>query len=328
MATYPGQLICPCENGGHCGNISMGNLTCTCIGSWENQRCTKYGWPKTPWDIAAFVVQTTGCSTVLILLSITIGAYLVARDKTPQAILILLSDMCALMCHLLIYLFRSPFITDMTETACRAVSLLFQFFSLSHYSFLLLQSFHSYSVTTNVITGGWWPLSAWPSIGLAFGLPAVIVTISAAKYFEQLNLPWGCLINFGSNSNWFFIVPAFFISAITMIVSEAGGADSRDLKRLIKTAKMTRHEWVSAQFGLRSSALIVNLSFVATMLISQSVYHLNIYLCSIAFICNMTFATCLFFFHSIENTKIRSILKRFWDRLRCKVPKVKENWET
>lgn len=306
--------ICSCENGGFCSGTT-GDVVCNCVGNWIGTKCTKYGWPKDAAGIASFVAQMTGCSVVVALLSVTVAAYVLMRERSPQSVLILLSDTSILIAHILIYTCRSPFIANLSELSCRIVSLCIQFFVLSHFVFLFLQSLHAYALTTNVSANGWWPLPWWLSIMFGFGLPMIIMTISVFLYFNQFNLPWACIINYKSSSSFFFILPSIAFAVTSIILSEAAGIDSRDLKRLVIQSKM---EWLSAQLGQRSSVIIYFLSFTAILFTSLAIYNISVFLSTIAFALNIAFAIFLFFFHSLENPRIRGMLKKIWNLVRCR----------
>lgn len=319
------NLKCPCENGGICEKIAEGNLICTCVGNWElgaTKLCSKYGFPRDAAGIAAFIAQMTGCSAVVGLLSITVFTYILAMDVSPQAALIFMSDMSILIAHILIYTCRSPFIADLSDFSCRFVSLCIQFFCLCHFTFLLFQSLHAYSLTTNVSITGWWPLSPVLTIGVGLLTPVIIMILSATIYFDQYNLPWSCLINFNSHSNLFFIIPSSIMFTVTMVVSEAAGVESRGYKRLVL---QPNQEWLSAQLGLRSSVVVYAFSLLAFLFTSMAVFSLSVYISTVAFGLNITFAVLIFFFHSLENTKIRAILKNGFAFIFCKAKPIENH---
>lgn len=293
-------------------------MSCTCAGNWilgDNQLCTKYGFPKDAAGIASFIAQMTGCSAVIALLSLTVGAYLIVRDRSAQSVLILFSDISILIAHVLIYTCRSPFIADLSELSCRIVAFCIQFFSLSHFAFLLLQSLHAYSLTTNVNAKGWWPLPPLVTIITGLGVPAIIMIISAAFFFDDYNLPWSCLVNFNSDLSYCFTLPAVCMGIATMILSEAAGMDSRARKRLLIQPNA---EWLSAQLGQRSSVIVYIFSLLAILFTSLSVFLMSVYVSTVAFALNLAFAILLFFFHSLENVQIRKQLKKLWNFVRCK----------
>lgn len=299
-------LACPCLNGGGC---LMNTMSCKCVGNWEGRICDQYGFPRDVAGITSFVAQSVGCTVVIVLVSVTVGCYLIVRDTRAQSVMILVSDISGLILHILIATCRSPFISGLSDFSCKIVSLAVQFSSLTHLSFLFLQSFHSYALTTGLSTGGWWPLPAPATLLTGILIPTVTTAANGIFFFSDLSLKWTCLLNYDSPLSRIFLISAISLLILILILSESAAMKSRELKLLLN---IDRKDWLSAQFGIRSTSIIAILSFAAILTISLAVYSVSIPLFTIGFISNITFSSFLFFFHSIENAEIRQILRKIW----------------
>ncbi|XP_065192187.1 uncharacterized protein LOC135823264 [Sycon ciliatum] len=142
------------------------------------------------------IVTYVGCGISIIGLVFTIILHILARTLRQKVQTKILIGLCVSLTLLLTFMITLESARS-NDTACQAVGILTQYFLLSTFCWMAVQSVHLYRQLILVFTGGEQRF-LYLATGLSFGLPFVVTTITA--YFSRNQYSMRTVVNEGCSA--------------------------------------------------------------------------------------------------------------------------------
>ncbi len=265
--------------------------------------------------IAMMAAQSLSGTTLMILLGVVIGIFLVLRDISVERILHLGEELSLLIAHLLILFARVPTLGDLdflcvdgntapnlSDTGCRIVACALHYLFLVHFSFLLMEALHSYTTWTNVVIVK--PLiGRLVILGICLIGPLIPVGITAAVWWETYTHDHTCWVNWYAVNCYLVAGPVIILALLGIIISEATGQG--EFKNLIGSEP---HKRTSAILSSKGSLLISLVSMATWFTGSFAVHLISLSLYTLTATTNIILGVLIAFFHTLSNTRARALL--------------------
>ncbi|MCP3665610.1 MAG: hypothetical protein GY696_24450, partial [Gammaproteobacteria bacterium] len=320
----------PCQNEGVCKDETDGYV-CECPKGYSGDHCQLYeddcvgmSESEKAQRLAAMATQSLSGMTLMIMLGVVIGIFIVLMDISVERLYHLGEELSLLTAHLLILFARVPTLGDvgalcvegsdppkLSDTSCRMVSCSLHYLFIIHFAFLLTESLHNYTTWTNVVVGK--PLLGRLLILLLCLVPPMIpVGITASAWWTTYTHDHTCWVNYDAMNLYWIGGPIVCMALLTIIISEATGQG--EFNDLVGSDPAKR---TSAILSSKGSLLIALISMVTWFTGSLAVHLVSLTLYTITATSNIILGVLILFFHTLSNTRARDLLMKVGGRIVC-----------
>ncbi|KAE9550338.1 hypothetical protein FO519_006444 [Halicephalobus sp. NKZ332] len=251
--------------------------------------------------IALDLITIFGCALSIICLTLTVLVFTLFRSlyNVRHAIHANLC-LCLLIAELLFVLGIDR---PEHQNACRGVAITLHYFFLAAFCWMLLEGYQLYMMLIQVFEPNRSRIYLYYLIG--YGLPAVIVAISAGITWQNYGTFTYCWINVRTSTIWAFVIPVIVIIASNIIVLLIALRVVLSVKSRDRTTTQRILGW------LKGSAMLLCLLGITWIFgFLTAIPETSIVFAYIFSVLNCLQGVFIFILHVIFNDKVRTVLIR------------------